>query len=163
MNHTKTLLLLLTLLLLTAGCIQGDDTATPKNTVETHGTITFNTNYDDATQQAINENKPLLIYFWADWCVWCNEYHENVFPQQDFKTAANNYVRVAIDVDTNNPLIDTHRVRGPPVLILLDPETDTVLHRITGYPSPDAIKNPGTYTADILTQAANNYKTTPET
>lgn len=156
-SRLTALLLAAAVLLSLSGCIGGSTSDSGGDGPEDHGGIEFMTDYDAAKQKAVDEGKPLLIYFWADWCIWCERYHENVFPSDRVKTAADEYVRVAIDVDSDSPLVDEHGVRGPPVIVFVDPETESTFHRIGGYPSPSAVKDPANYFADQLEAASDFY------
>lgn len=153
--------LLIGLLVITSlsGCITdgGEGSGSRATGPEDHGGIEFMTDYDAAEQRALDQDKPLLVYFWADWCTWCDRYHENVFPDQGVRDAADGYVRVAVDVDGDSSLVDEHGVRGPPVMVLVDPETGEAIHRLGGYPNPDAVEDPASYVADVLNSGLDYY------
>ncbi len=154
---------LILLVLATSGCIgngilpDAGEGGSADTGVETHGGIEFMTSYDAAKQRAIDEGKPLLVYFWAPWCVWCDRYHENVFPDSRVKGAMESYVRVAVNVDESPGLVDRYRVRGPPTLVWVYPESGEELYRFGGYPNPDTVKDPAGKLAEILDAAAGQY------
>lgn len=154
--------LLIGILLVTSlsGCITGgsQDTDSPASGPEDHGGIEFMTDYDAAKQKAVDQDKPLLLYFWADWCHWCDKYHKNVFPDSRVKDAADGYVRVAVDVDSDSSLVDRHGVQGPPVMVLVDPETGETIHKLGGYPNPDAVQDPANYVANMLNAGLDYYR-----
>ena len=55
---------------------------------------------DRGILEASQENKPVVVYFWAVWCQYCAGFQANTLgnPQIN-KMIENDYVRVAIDLD----------------------------------------------------------------
>lgn len=68
--------------------------------------ITWTTNYEEATVQARNSNKPLFLFFTgSDWCTWCQKLEKEVLDTQEFaREAGNKFIFVRIDTPFNNPL-----------------------------------------------------------
>ena len=82
--------------------------------------------------EASQENKPVIVYFWAIWCQYCARFQsETLGNPQINKMLENDYVRVAIDLDIDRGVSNKYGVSYPPYVIFLDSNGD-VLDRIAG-------------------------------
>lgn len=67
-------------------------------------------------QEIINNEKPVLIDFYADWCGPCKSY---AFTIENFKQEMGDKVRVIkIDVDKNQSLSQKYQVRSIPTTMI---------------------------------------------
>ena len=87
---------------------------------------------DKGFQKAQQENKPILMYFWAVWCQYCAKFQTDTLGNpQVKKILENDYVLVAMDLDVDRDMANTYGVSYPPYLIFMDVKGN-VLQRVPG-------------------------------
>ncbi|GAA3578479.1 thioredoxin family protein [Snuella lapsa] len=97
--------------------------------------LTWHTDMKKASDIAIKENKPVLMFFTgSDWCGWCKKLQKEVFQTQDFEIwAKNNVVLMELDFPRradqeqsvkvqNYQLQKIFNVRGYPTVFFVNPE-----------------------------------------
>lgn len=77
-----------------------------------------------ALATAKQQNKPVLIDFYADWCVSCKEMDHNVFTEPTVQVKLNQFILLRADVTTSTPelkaLEDKFDVIAPPSFVFFD-------------------------------------------
>lgn len=82
--------------------------------------------------EASEENKPVVVYFWAIWCQYCAKFQSDTLGNpQISKIIENDYVRVAIDLDIDRGVSNKYGVSYPPYVLFLDSKGN-VIDRIAG-------------------------------
>ncbi|MHB8996088.1 MAG: thioredoxin family protein [Armatimonadota bacterium] len=105
----------------TAQTEDGAQTATEAGT-EAGKSITWMTSLDEAMAAAKQENKPVIVDFWATWCGPCVTMEEATWPDPKVVAASANYIMVKQDVDKNQQTAGKYKVEGVPTLLFLSPE-----------------------------------------
>ncbi|WP_404309843.1 thioredoxin family protein [Neorhodopirellula lusitana] len=85
--------------------------------------IAWENDYASAKQQAAKADKPILLYFTANWCVPCRVMKRQVWADSQVKELVNaEFVPVAIDVSDpeNAEVMAAYAIQGPPVTIVCD-------------------------------------------
>jgi len=126
--------------------------------------VPWQTNYEQAVQQAKATSKPLLLFFTgSDWCGWCNKLDEEAFETAEFaNAAANQFIFVKLDFplytsqdpqlkSQNKELQQKFDVRSFPTVIVVDPKQNQQMG-VTGY-RPGGGKS----FADYLLKMVNDY------
>lgn len=82
--------------------------------------------------------KPVMLDFYADWCVSCKEYEHTTFSDPRVQKALGNMMLLQADVTNNNEndlaLLARFGLYGPPGIIFFDPKGQEITAtRIVGY------------------------------
>jgi len=94
--------------------------------------------FDDASlAQARASSKPVMIDFYADWCLPCKELDAKTFSDGDVRREAGRFVRLKGDLtNENDPVVKAISARfgivGVPTVVLLD-GTGAEVDRVTGF------------------------------
>lgn len=96
--------------------------------------------------------KPVMLDFYADWCVSCKEYEKFTFRDPRVQDRLRDVVLLQVDVTANNEhdkaLLKRFELFGPPGLVFFDPQGREKAHaRVVGY-------QPGDQFLDSLKAAA---------
>jgi len=107
--------------------------------------LTWQTNFAEASKQAAQEHKYMLLDFTgSDWCPWCIKMDKEVFAGSQFSDfAAKNLVLVKVDFprktaqspaekNQNEDLAKKYGIEGFPTYVLLDPSGKEVRRQV-GY------------------------------
>ncbi len=86
--------------------------------------------------------KPLLLDFYADWCVSCKELERWTFGDPEVRKRLADFLPVRIDVTENLPpqkrLLERFDLIGPPAILFLSPEGRECRQlRLIGYKPPE--------------------------
>ncbi len=81
---------------------------------------------------ASQENKPIVVYFWAIWCQYCAKFQSDTLGNpQVKKILQDDYVRVAMDLDIDRDVSSKYGVSYPPYVLFLDSKGN-VIDRVAG-------------------------------
>jgi len=113
----------------------------PVEAVANHATVEvmWESDMPSALKRARDEGKPVLVNFYADWCVWCKRLESTTL--RDAKVASvlqNKVVPLSLNVDGDGKeLSNEYQVDGLPTIIVLDAGGQEI-GRIPGYMPPDS-------------------------
>jgi thioredoxin-related protein len=78
--------------------------------------------HSDALKKAKLENKPVLLYFYSNYCTYCEAMERNVLSDKDVKKSlAADVVYLRVNVDEKRDTATRYNIRGYPTTYLLDP------------------------------------------
>ena len=94
---------------------------------------TWHSDFRKAYKEAQNNNRPLLIHFYADWCGPCKKMDREVLYSSKLSQLVNkNYVAVKVNADHNQDIIQHFGIKSLPSDVIIDPN-GKVLQRNKGY------------------------------
>jgi thiol:disulfide interchange protein DsbD len=89
--------------------------------------------YDEPTalETAKQENKLVMLDFYATWCSACNELDHKTFSDQTVVDKLENYITVKLDfsAQSDKALTEKYQIRGLPVVIFMDAQ-ENIFQRI---------------------------------
>jgi thiol:disulfide interchange protein DsbD len=88
--------------------------------------------------QAAANHQPVMLDFYADWCISCKEMETYTFADPRVKQALNGYVLLQADVTNNSDddkaLLEKFSLIGPPAILFFGPDTqEKTANRVIGY------------------------------
>jgi len=76
--------------------------------------------------QAIFENKPVIIDFYADWCLPCKELDKKVFHKPEVVQLSKKFIMLRLDLTRRHPMQEEimrqYNLKGVPAVLFLDRE-----------------------------------------
>lgn len=91
--------------------------------VEKVKSLSWHTDEASAKTAAAETNKPIFLYFTADWCHYCHKMEKETLSTQKVSEYLNkNFVLFKVDYDNHKDLVARYRLRGVPASVLGDVE-----------------------------------------
>ncbi|QSP93585.1 protein-disulfide reductase DsbD [Marinobacter salinisoli] len=83
--------------------------------------------------QARNQNRPVILDFYADWCISCKVMERNVFSDPQVARAMSDFTLLQIDMTDNTTaqqaLLDELGLFGPPAILFFNPDGQEMTDR----------------------------------
>lgn len=84
------------------------------------------TSFPDAVAKSKQYNMPILAFFEADWCSWCQKMKKEVLSDSKVKDAMLMYVFVRVDTDNNRETAQKFNIRSLPSYVITDSSQRTI-------------------------------------
>ena len=94
---------------------------------------------DEKLQEAQQQGKPVMIDFYADWCIPCKELDKFTFSQKEVVELARNFIMLKVDLTKGNhpevkALKKRFNIKGVPTLVFLQPDGSELKElRVVGF------------------------------
>lgn len=94
---------------------------------------------DEKYAEAIENNQPVMMDFYADWCIPCLELERSTFVDENVIEATQNFKRFKVDMtnyesEASQNLRDTFDVAGVPTIVFIGPDGEEIEEaRVVGY------------------------------
>jgi thioredoxin-like negative regulator of GroEL len=106
-----------------------------------HGKVAFIDGFDRGVEAAVQQGKPMLVFFTAEWCHYCHQMAAEAFADSNVATLSERFVCILVDADAEPRVCRRFRVKSFPTVQFLSSRR-TPLNRLVGKRS----------TADLLRQ-----------
>jgi thiol:disulfide interchange protein len=116
---------------LLAGCSE----RAPASDTANNG-VQWVTSLEEGLKQAAEQDKPLMVDFYTDWCGWCKELDRQTYSDARVQDKAKQFVSVKVDAEADATNRRKYGVDGFPTIIFLD-SAGTEIHRVPGFAPPD--------------------------
>ncbi len=98
--------------------------------------VKWQKNIEESTKKAQQENRPILINFYADWCQWCKKMDKETYANKKVASSINkNFIALNINPETDakgSELAEKYAVTGFPAVIIVNSD-GFILNSINGY------------------------------
>lgn len=97
---------------------------------------------DQKLAQAKQQNKLLMLDFYADWCTYCKSMENSTFKSDKVIASLDNFIILQADVtdmdETDKALLKAYQIPAPPAILFFTPESkESRNFRIVGYKDGD--------------------------
>lgn len=96
---------------------------------------------DLETRLQAARGQPVMLDFWAEWCVSCKEMDQFTFSDPRLQARLKDAVLLRADVTANTPdhraLLQRFSLFGPPGIVFFDKQGQEVAFRVIGYQAPE--------------------------
>ena len=94
--------------------------------------------YEVALARAKAEDKPVMLYFWAVWCQYCEKFETGTMPDPRVKSMMeNDFILISVDLDEDRDVSQRWGVSYPPNELFITADEQEIT-RIPGYVDADA-------------------------
>lgn len=76
--------------------------------------------YKEALELSKKTNKPMFLFFHADWCKWCKKMESETLSDAKVKEALSSYIVFYVDADNEKDVAEKYNVGGLPSYYVAD-------------------------------------------
>lgn len=106
----------------------------PRLVVGAEPAIPWRTDFEAALREAEERNLPLILHFYADWCMPCQKMESTVFGTDAVrKLLRTHFVSAKLNSEKNQHLVRAYGFEILPTDLVIDPRNGRLLARHSGY------------------------------
>jgi len=126
--------------------------------------ISWVTSFEEAKQESLTSNKPIMMKFFTTRCGYCRAMDNNTFTNAEIIEAAQELISLKINAETSEgrSLASRYSVNGFPTIVFVD-GSGNVLHRSVGYYPPESFLNEIQQVTDHSSLMEAHQPRTPDT
>lgn len=99
--------------------------------------IVWMDDFGAAMEKAGKENRPLLVDFYTDWCLYCGKLEKETLSDPRIVGLSKEFVCVRLDAEVHKGVAARYSPQGFPTIILATPTGDELL-RVSGFRDADS-------------------------
>jgi len=104
----------------------------------TFGAAADASGYEVALARAKAEDKPIMVYFWAIWCQYCEKFETGTMPDPRVKSMMeNDFILISVDLDEDRDVAQRWGVSYPPNELFIT-SNEQEIRRTPGYVDADS-------------------------
>jgi thiol:disulfide interchange protein len=88
--------------------------------------------YKIGMEKAENEDIPVLLYFYTDWCSYCKLMEENTYSDDGVIAESRSFVAIKVEAEKEADVSKNYDIKGYPTTYFLMPD-GAVISKIVGY------------------------------
>jgi uncharacterized protein YyaL (SSP411 family) len=88
--------------------------------------------YDFGMEKAENEDIPVIIDFYTDWCSYCKLMDENTYTDPDVIAKSKSFVAIKVEAEKESDVSKNYDIPGYPTIFFLMPD-GTIISKVVGY------------------------------
>jgi thioredoxin-related protein len=88
--------------------------------------VVWSQSYEVSTKVAATEKSPVLLFFTASWCPWCQKLEREVLVEPKVVSALRKFVCVKLDVDKNHDVAMAYGVVSMPRIVVINTQNEII-------------------------------------
>lgn len=139
-GRTLTLLMLIVCACIAPACIDPTPSDSDVPQAGDGGAVITWHSYEEGMAIATEQEKPVMVDVYANWCKWCKELDKVIYTDPDVIKLSDRFVCVKINMDKEHALARKYNPQGGVPAVVFLGSDGTVVHSLGGYPrgGPDA-------------------------
>ena len=117
--------------------------------------LAFYQNYDEARQIALEQHKPMLLFFTTSTCVFSKRMLDSVFHEPDIRKLLEQFVLVRVDLSENEALWNDFHIKSSPTIQFIS-SNGILLRRVNGETKADLLSSQLNTTLQSLSALKNS-------